>query len=88
MTHLQSPFNVTFIICHLVLVNILACRVYRSLKLGLHNEKETKSIVIDIDFTNPTETVQSDKQPGFTFGDSCSASNFISIEDSSASAAR
>ncbi|KDR70190.1 hypothetical protein GALMADRAFT_43546, partial [Galerina marginata CBS 339.88] len=30
-----APLNVMFIVCHLVLVNILSCRVYRNIKLGL-----------------------------------------------------
>ncbi|KAF8967908.1 hypothetical protein BDZ97DRAFT_2073300 [Flammula alnicola] len=31
----EPPLNVMFLVCHLVLVNILSCRVYRNMKMGL-----------------------------------------------------
>lgn len=30
----EAPLSVMFLVCHLVLVNILSCRVYRNMKLG------------------------------------------------------
>ncbi|KAF9482376.1 hypothetical protein BDN70DRAFT_930069 [Pholiota conissans] len=34
----DAPLDVMFLVCHLVLVNILSCRVYRNLKMGLASD--------------------------------------------------
>ncbi|KAF8972545.1 hypothetical protein BDZ97DRAFT_1692232 [Flammula alnicola] len=31
----EAPLSLMFLVCHLVLVNILSCRVYRNIKMGL-----------------------------------------------------
>ncbi|PPQ72826.1 hypothetical protein CVT26_003335 [Gymnopilus dilepis] len=76
MFRFQTPFNVMFVICHLVLVNILACRVFRSLKMGINEEKELQSI-----FMNLTKSNHIVRPPTFAVRVSMQRSERISTEE-------
>ncbi|KAF8880332.1 hypothetical protein CPB84DRAFT_277606 [Gymnopilus junonius] len=44
----KQLYQAMFIICHLVLVNVMTSRVYRNLKLGLDDEQEVQSLIINL----------------------------------------
>ena len=54
-----------FIICHFVLVNIMASRVYRGLKLGLDDEQAVESLLISM--TNASQIGPQTQQASIVF---------------------
>ena len=60
---LEPPISVTFITCHLVLVNILSGRMYRKIKLGRDDQADARYVLSTLNFEVPsTEGVDSGDQ--------------------------
>ncbi|KDR79259.1 hypothetical protein GALMADRAFT_137131 [Galerina marginata CBS 339.88] len=68
----KAPINVMFMVCHIVLVNILSCRVYRNMKMGLRPEASVQIMnMTALQFSPPTkakETVHRHDQDSTTTG--------------------
>ncbi|KAF9559979.1 hypothetical protein CPC08DRAFT_637143 [Agrocybe pediades] len=48
ITNLDAPFSIMFLVCHLALVHVLSCRVYRNVKLS-HGIWEANATSMDFD---------------------------------------
>ncbi|PPQ90162.1 hypothetical protein CVT25_012473 [Psilocybe cyanescens] len=80
ITGLQQPTNIMFIICHLVLVNVLSCRVYRNIRMSVEQWEARNGTSIDFRTTARNGHVFQDtgaQRPSSPSPSSCRRSDLV-----------